>query len=127
MKHTMGIPFGQGTQVLSAFSTYSGDISLRSVKKWQVLGFLRNARLRLGPQNARPGPRSVAALLKFTKELSGSFQTQILHFLHQILVVKLENNLKGITDRRQDIGSEDLAVYTVSRAVLKTHFPGHSC
>jgi integrase/recombinase XerD len=45
MKHMMGIPFGQGTQVLSAFSTYSGDISLRSVKKWQVLGFLERSTL----------------------------------------------------------------------------------
>jgi integrase/recombinase XerD len=43
MKHMMGIPFREGTQVLSAFSTYSGDISLRSVKKWQVLGFLERS------------------------------------------------------------------------------------
>jgi len=45
MKHAMGIPFGQGTQILSAFSTYSGDIPLRSVKKWQVLGFLERSTL----------------------------------------------------------------------------------
>jgi sigma-B regulation protein RsbU (phosphoserine phosphatase) len=28
----------------------------------------------------------------------GLFQTQILHFLHQILMINLENNLKGIPD-----------------------------
>jgi integrase len=45
MKHLMGIPFGQGTQVLNAFRTYSGDISLRSVKKWRVLDFLERSKL----------------------------------------------------------------------------------
>jgi integrase/recombinase XerD len=45
MKHVLGISFGQGTKVLHAFSTYSGDISLRSVKKWQVLGFLERSQL----------------------------------------------------------------------------------
>jgi integrase/recombinase XerD len=43
MKHVMGVSFGQGTKVLYAFRTYSGDVSLRSVKKWQVLGFLERS------------------------------------------------------------------------------------
>src|SRR5258707_5073918 len=45
MKHVTGISFGQGTQVLNAFRTYSGDISLRSVKKWRVLDFLERSKL----------------------------------------------------------------------------------
>ena len=45
MKHVMGISFGEGTKVLHAFRIYSGDISLRSVKKWQVLGFLGRSTL----------------------------------------------------------------------------------
>ena len=53
----------------------------------------------------------------------GLFQTQILRFLHQILVINLENNLKGITDGRQDIGGGVLTVYGLSCAALKPHFP----
>jgi integrase/recombinase XerD len=45
MKHMMGISFGNGAVVLHAFRTYSGDISLRSVKKWQVLRFLERSPL----------------------------------------------------------------------------------
>ena len=32
------------------------------------------------------------------------FQTQILHVLHQVLMVKLNNYLKGIASPRQNIG-----------------------
>jgi integrase/recombinase XerD len=45
MKHLMGISFDQGTKVLHAFRTNSGDISLHSVKKWLVLGFLERSML----------------------------------------------------------------------------------
>jgi integrase/recombinase XerD len=43
MKHLMGKPFNRGTQVLRAFYRYLNDVSLRSVAKWHVLGFLEQS------------------------------------------------------------------------------------
>jgi integrase/recombinase XerD len=43
MKRLMGKPFDQGTRVLQAFCVYVNDVSLRSVAKWQVLGFLERS------------------------------------------------------------------------------------
>ncbi len=43
MKHLMGKPFDRGTQVLQAFCRYVNDVSLRSVAKWHVLGFLEQS------------------------------------------------------------------------------------
>ncbi len=43
MKHLMGKSFDQGTKVLQAFCLYVDDASLRSVVKWQVLGFLEQS------------------------------------------------------------------------------------
>jgi integrase/recombinase XerD len=43
MKHLMGKPFNRGTQVLRAFCRYLNDVSLRSVAKWHVLGFLEQS------------------------------------------------------------------------------------
>lgn len=45
MKQLLGTPFNHGTQVLHAFHTYVGGVSLRSVAKWQVLGFLKRSEL----------------------------------------------------------------------------------
>jgi hypothetical protein len=44
---------------------------------------------------------TAAVLLTLERDL---FQTQILHLLHQVLMVKLNNYLKGIASPRQNIG-----------------------
>lgn len=43
MKQVMGIAYKHGTEVLQGFCGHVGDISLRSVAKWQVLGFLERS------------------------------------------------------------------------------------
>ena len=45
--------------------------------------------------------KTAAVLLTLEKDL---FQAQILHLLHQVLMVKLNNYLKGIASPRQNIG-----------------------
>jgi integrase/recombinase XerD len=45
MKQLLGAPFNHGTQLLHAFHTYVGGVSLRSVAKWHVLGFLKRSGL----------------------------------------------------------------------------------
>jgi hypothetical protein len=47
------------------------------------------------------GLKTGAVLLILERDL---FQTQILHLLHQVLMVKLNNNLKGIVRPRQNVG-----------------------
>ena len=43
MKHLMGKPFDRGTKVLRAFRRHVNDVSLRSVAKSHVLGFLEQS------------------------------------------------------------------------------------
>lgn len=45
MKLVMGISYNDGTKVLRSFSSHLGDVSLRSVAKWQVVGFLERSML----------------------------------------------------------------------------------
>lgn len=44
VKQSFGISFKEGARVLHAFSRQIGDVPVRSVTKWQLLGFLNGAR-----------------------------------------------------------------------------------
>ena len=43
MKHVMGISYKEGTEVLEKLCAHVGDFPLRSIAKWQVLGFLERS------------------------------------------------------------------------------------
>jgi len=44
MKRLYGISYNRGTGLLFAFSRQMGDVLIRSVTKWHVLGFLNRSK-----------------------------------------------------------------------------------